>query len=114
MAVMADPLDTCPVTELEIGERGTDGSVEGASSRGLVCENLDGAAFHVLESHRISHACWTAWFGRSSKEYDCSPGQAFRFRHVAPGQKGACGAWHDSVQDKLPPYGPVGHTGSIK
>ena len=62
MAVMADPLDTCPVTELEIGERGTDGSVEGASSRGLVCENLDGAAFHVLESHRISHACWTHCF----------------------------------------------------
>ena len=28
MAVMADPLDTCPVTELEIGERGIDGSVE--------------------------------------------------------------------------------------
>ena len=57
MSVMANPLDTCLVTELERGGRGTGGSV--ASSRGLLGErkNLDAAAFHVLESHRISHAC---------------------------------------------------------
>ena len=36
MSVMADPLDTCPVTKLERGERGTGGSVEDASSHGLL------------------------------------------------------------------------------
>ena len=57
MSVMANPLDTYLVTELERGGRGIGGSV--ASSRGLLSERkiLGAAGFHVLESHRISHAC---------------------------------------------------------